>query len=46
MKNKKISWAVQCYLTCSNRSTEKSMKYQAIVLITPDNATKSFVSNE
>ncbi|WP_190321909.1 hypothetical protein [Candidatus Enterovibrio altilux] len=34
------------YLTFANRLTEKSMKYQTIVLMTPSNITQPFELNE
>ncbi|WP_449240180.1 hypothetical protein [Candidatus Enterovibrio altilux] len=33
---------MQCYLTCSNRLVEKSMKYLAMALTTLDNIAKLF----
>ncbi|WP_256386967.1 hypothetical protein [Candidatus Enterovibrio altilux] len=37
---------MKCYLTCSNRHTEKSMKYQLMVFTAPDNIIKPLKLNE
>nr|WP_151897953.1 hypothetical protein [Candidatus Enterovibrio luxaltus] len=37
---------MKCYLTYLNRTAYKSMRYQLIMLMTPNNVTQPFALNE